>query len=323
MAVGPHQASCLALEPVLLAIAAEWNPIFAQGAIMTANALPFSDQRARVTAGQGAQAVAYDQRGAVATEAVCQKLDDTHYVIDGKRITLPVKVRRARTAFATFVVNAREAQAWIADSGFQIVELWPGTAILQLLGVDYIENDLGDYNEAGVSFFVRQPGAAAGLPVIGTLADMARGKLASYIHLLPVNQDFTMHAGRFIWGYPKWNTGVEIFPEQGQLVTRLTDQGSHVFTLRCPLGGKSTLKEQKQVSLAVRQGRAYKTVGIARGRDVKFRLGGQAPELGDHPIAQWLRRLGLPKRPLMSGTVGQMEMDFGAATSVPVGQSLD
>lgn len=263
------------------------------------------------------------QEGGAESDLVCQKLDETLFTIAGKSIPLPVRVRHARSAFATFAVDAAEAQQWIADTGLQIVEFWPGVAIMQLVGVDYIDNDLGDYNEAGISFFVRQPGIAPGIPVLGALWDMLRGKLASYIHYLPVNQEFTMHAGRFIWGYPKWNTHVEVTPDDGQLLTRVEDQGELVFSLRCPLGGSGTLKDQKQPSLACRQGSVYKTVGIARGKQVKFALGGEAPELGHHPIAYWLRRLGLPKKPLFSGTMGHMEMEFGPASSAPVGQAID
>lgn len=260
--------------------------------------------------------------GGPESDAVCRRIDDTLYDIDGTMISLPVRVRHARSAFATFAVDAREAQAWIADTGLQIVEFWPGVALMQLVGVDYIDNDLGNYNEAGISFFVRQPGVSPGLPVLGAIWDMLRGRLASYIHYLPVNQDFTMHAGRFIWGYPKWNTRVDVQPEDGQLLTRVVDQDQLVFSLRCPLGGTGTLKDQQQPSLACRQGQIHKTVGIARGRQVKFSLGGEAPELGSHPIAYWLRRLGLPKKPLFSGTMGHMEMDFGAAVSAPVGQPI-
>lgn len=261
--------------------------------------------------------------GGPETDAVCSKLDETLFNIDGVNITLPVRVRHARSAFATFLVDAREAQAWIAETGLQIVEFWPGVAIMQLVGVDYVDNDLGNYNEAGISFFVRQPGASPGLPVLGALWDMLRGRLASYIHYLPVDQDFTMHAGRFIWGYPKWNTDVEVVPEEGYLLTRVTDQDRLVFSLRCPLGGTGTLKDQKQPSLACRQGRVYKTVGVARGSQVKFALGGEPPELGNHPIAYWLRRLGLPKKPMFCGTMGHMEMDFGPAVSAPVGQPVE
>jgi hypothetical protein len=47
---------------------------------------------------------------------------------------------------------------------------------------------------------------------------------------------------------------------------------------------------------------------------VKFSLGGEAPILGDHPIADELRKLGLPKKPIFSGSIANIVMDFAAAT---------
>lgn len=265
----------------------------------------------------------YDHaEGGAETDQVCEKLGDSLYRIDGQNVELPVIVRKARNAFATFLVDSKAAQEMITDSGFEIVELWPGKAILQVIGVEYIDNDLGNYHEAGFSFYVRQPGAKKGLPFIGAVVDIVRGKAASYIHLLPVNQDFTKHAGRFIWGYPKWNTDVRIEKQDNMLVTNFCDQGQHVFTLRCKLGGKSKIQNQQQPSLSVRQGITYRTVGIANGSGVNFYLGGEKIELGDHPIADELRKLGLPKKPVFSGTIDNLQMNFGAPVTSTVGVSI-
>ena len=45
------------------------------------------------------------------------------------------------------------------------------------------------------------------------------------------------------------------------------------------------------------------------------RLGGATLQLGTHPIADELRALGLPKRPLASTTIAHMSATFYAATT--------
>jgi len=244
------------------------------------------------------------------TDAVCEKISEQCYLIDSVAINMPVKVREASNAFATFLVNATAAQAWINDTGLEVIEIFPGKAIMQLVGVDYKDNDLGDYNEAGVSFYVRKPGAARGLPVIGALRTFMKGEAVSYIHLLPVDQPFTMHAGRFIWGYPKWVAEIDIDENDRYFETRFSDQGQHVFTFRTKTGGQRALNNQKQPSYGYRGGKLYKTVGIANGEGAQFSLGGEVPVLGDHPIADELRKLGLPKKPIFSGSVARLVMDF-------------
>lgn len=44
---------------------------------------------------------------------------------------------------------------------------------------------------------------------------------------------------------------------------------------------------------------------------VRFRPAGARLRLGDHPYAKELASLGLPKRPMVSGSVGNVEMTFG------------
>ncbi|WP_372750325.1 acetoacetate decarboxylase family protein [Litorivivens sp.] len=246
------------------------------------------------------------------TNSICEKKSDTLYRIKDQDVTLPVKVRRAANAFASFLVNAKAANAWIKESGLEVVEVFPGKAIMQIVGVDYQENDLGDYNEAGISFYVREPGTKKGLPIIGGLRAIMSGTASSYIHLLPVDQEFTMHAGRYIWGYPKWIAEIDFIQSNGRFETRFSDKGKHVFTFRTKGGGKASLKDQKQPSFGYRCGKLYKTIGTANASGVKFSLGGEAPVLGDHPIADELRKLGLPKKPLFSGSIENMEMDFAA-----------
>lgn len=244
------------------------------------------------------------------TDAICEKKSELLYTINGHDIQLPVKVGRASNAFATFLVNAKAAQAWIGDSGLRVIEILPNVAIMQMIGVDYQENDLGDYNEAGISFYVYAPGTKKRLPFFSALSAFRKGEATSYIHELPVDQPFTMHAGRYIWGYPKWIADIDIQQSEDAFETTLTADGQLVFSFRCKAGGTTTMKGQKQPSFGVRNGKIYKTVGIANGSGVTFTLGGEAPKLGDHSIAQRLRELGLPKKPIISGSVAQMDMVF-------------
>ena len=230
----------------------------------------------------------------------------------GKKSACPLRCAKHLTHLQRFWSDAKAAQEWIKDTGLKVIEILPGKAVMQLIGVDYRENDLGDYNEAGISFYVHEPNTKKGLPFFGAIRAFMKGEASSYIHLLPVDQPFTMHAGRFIWGYPKWVTNIDIDENDEFFETRFTDHGQHVFTFRTQTGGKASMRDQTQPSFGFREGKLYKTVGIANGEGAKFSLGGEAPQLGDHPIADKLRDLGLPKKPFFSGSVAQLVMDFEA-----------
>lgn len=262
------------------------------------------------------------EMGEQITEQCCEKLSDSQYRIAERDISLPVNVGDASMLMNIFTVDAGRARALLVDSGFEPVELWPGKALMQLLGVDYRQNDLGDYNEAAIIFPVTTPGQPpVKLPVLGALRRMATGKLDNFVYRMPVDQGFTTHAGRFIWGFPKWVSQVDFEMDEKRARTRFADQGELVFEIQAAAGGKTRVPEQAAPSLAIRNGQAWRTVGSTQGEGLTFRLGGRKPEIGNkHPLALLLRELGLPKRPLCTVSMRRAQMTFPAAEPVKIGQ---
>ena len=65
-----------------------------------------------------------------------------------------------------------------------------------LMLMHYVDGDLGQYLEYGTNVMVNPPGSNA----TGLRALQSAG---AFIHHLPVDQAFTLEAGRSIWGYPK------------------------------------------------------------------------------------------------------------------------
>lgn len=255
------------------------------------------------------------------TDAVCEKLSDSRYRIDGREVSLPVLVNNAAMLMNIYTVDSKKAQALIADTGFRVVELWPGKALMQLLAVDYRENDLGDYNEAAIVFPVLTPGESRPLPLLGGLLRVLRGKLGNYVYRMPVNQSFTTHAGRYIWGFPKWVTEVDIAFTDQRAQGRFSDDGELVFAIAAKTGGRTKAPAQAAPSLAVRAGKAWRTIGTTEGEGLRFSLGGEMPEIGErHPLAKTLRALGLPKKPLCSVSMAKAIMHFDKPETVEIGQ---
>jgi hypothetical protein len=255
------------------------------------------------------------------TNAICQQLDAGHYLIDGQPISFPVVVADASMLMNAYLVDASAAQQLLKGSGFRVLELFPGKAILQLLFVDYRKNDLGDYNEGAILFPVLTPGERKPLPFFGALRRMATGSVGNFVYRMPVDQEFTTHAGRFIWGFPKWVARVDIAFGDKQASGSFYDEGELVYAFSAKAGGSATAKQQRAASLAIRDGKAWKTYGTNTGSGVTFALGGQSPTVGDkHPLALELRALGLPKKPLFSVSIKHTAMEFSAPEAVTIGQ---
>jgi hypothetical protein len=240
------------------------------------------------------------------------------YEIQGRTVTFPVEVRDASGAIAAFLVSSRAANELVGDA-FEIVDFLPGRTLFMLGCIDYRDNDLGDYNEVAMNFFVRLRGASKGFPFIRNIPylsawrAMAGGGMPSYCWKMPVNQSFTRDAGSIIWGFPKTVERVDFdYSRADRFHGLLEMNGQKVFEIDMPRGGDKAQPRTKGLAYSYIEGVPHRTVftqqtsglGVSRGRSVEL-------SLGDHAIADDLRSLGLPRKPLMATWINKMVMEFG------------
>ncbi len=238
------------------------------------------------------------------------------YDFQGREVTLPVFVRQARSAAVTYVVSSDAARNLLPGDGLEIAEVMPGRTLFSISSVDYIDNDLGDYNEVSLAFFVRERGTPAGFPYTGAAYDFVRNRLATYIHRLPVTQSFTREAGEGIWGFPKTVEEIDINVGDESCRTTLSCDGRHVLTLDVPAGGTRRIPDAAMTTYSYIGGRLHRTRFLTGAEQCGFQLAGSTLTLGDHPIADELRALGLPRRPLLSAWLGRMSGRFVAPEPV-------
>jgi hypothetical protein len=246
-----------------------------------------------------------EQGAAVASVAL------SRYVVQGRTVSIPVEVRDATSMSAMFVVSAAAVRRLIPDSRLQVPELFPGRTLCVIAGIEYRDNDLGQYNEVSVAFFVKYGGSRP-LAFFGMVSGFRGGDIGAYIHRLPVTTSFSRDAGRDIWGFPKTVEQIAFEDDARRRACTLAVDGTHVLTLSTIRGGRGRMKDMPQDVYAYRDGVLWKTPSIMGGTSVGMRLGGAALLLGTHPIADELRALGLPKRALMSTWVGSMHARFDA-----------
>ena len=231
------------------------------------------------------------------------------YSIEGRTVAMPVVVRDATSAAATFLVNAAAARRLLPE-GLDVVELLPGRALFSIACIQYCDNDLGNYNEVSLAFFVRRRDEAGGVPWLGAAMALMRSRLATWIWKLPVDQAFTCAAGRGIWGFPKTIEEITFTEPEGRSSCRLVMGGRHVLTMAMARGGSRTLPDASMITYTVIDGRLYRTPFSSGASGVGIHLGGVELALGDHPIANELRALGLPRRAMLGVWLGKMHGRF-------------
>ena len=232
-------------------------------------------------------------------------------VIQGKLVEFPVEVRHATTGSATYLVPAGAARRLLPLSEIDVAELLPGKALFSLAIIDYRDNDLGDYNEVSVALFVRPRDRSAGIPYLGTMIDLVRNRLGTYIVHLPVNQSFTCEAGSTIWGFPKTVQEIEFDYRADRASCTLVYDGQHALTLSLPRGGNRSLPETTMTGYTTIEGVVHTNEFTSGAEGFGIKLGGAELELGTGLIADQLRSLGLPKKAIMTTWMEKMYASFG------------
>jgi hypothetical protein len=240
----------------------------------------------------------------------------TVHTIAGTSLTMPVRVRTAHQHTAMFLVDADAAQRMVHPSGLQVCRFGRGAAraMAVLMLMRYEDTDLGQYWEYGTNIMVNPPGTP------GATGVRALPSAGAYVHHLPVDQSFTLEAGRTIWGYPKVLGDFAIRDGRGAFGFDLTIEGRLVLSMDfrpgLPVPAALSAKPQVHNTYSHLDGVTRETAGEMVLSGVRYRAGGVGLRLGTHPYAAELAALGLPKRALVSSSAANVDMTFADARVV-------
>jgi hypothetical protein len=88
--------------------------------------------------------------------------------------------------------------------------------------------------------------------------------------------------------------------------------GQHVLTMTMARGGTRTIPDATMTTFTYLDGRLHRTAFASGASGVGIHLGGVELALGDHPLAEELRALGMPRRALLGVWLGKMHGRFEA-----------
>ncbi|MDD9369205.1 MAG: acetoacetate decarboxylase family protein [Acidimicrobiales bacterium] len=222
------------------------------------------------------------------------------YEIAGRTVTMPCMVRDASAGTAMFDVDLAAARA-LVPAPFVPVETADGRCQLVIAVIDYRDNDLGDYLEVGLTFFVTPDGDSA-------------ESAGTFITRLPVDQAFTCEAGRTIWGFPKTVEDIVLDRTDSSATCELRMDGELVLRLTLPRGGSDEMPPMPMTSYTIIGGAPHATAFTQGGQGSQVVAGGDGVtiELGEHPVAKELAALGLPAPAQMSTWTEHMQGRFEA-----------
>ena len=213
----------------------------------------------------------------------------------GVRIGLPVRYYDWSAIMAHFPAPAAKVRELLPSDKLKPALLMPGTAIVSFVAFEYREiADVAPYNEFGIMVPVLYE-PAVNIPGLPLLFPHWFRRFGLYIHHLPVTTQEAYDFGVEIWGYPKFVAEIS-FKDVGEMRRcRLRAEGKDIMTLEVKkLATRSRL--MNYYSYTVKDGQLLRTLIQPQGQQgiTRFR-GGASYTLGDHPIAEELRALGMGK----------------------------
>lgn len=193
---------------------------------------------------------------------------------------------------ALFMAPMARLKALMPSRRMQPLRITPWHGVISISAMEFRDSDIGPYNEVGISIPFTLDKAS---PVFTGILRKIPAELYVYIHRLPVTTEIAMALGVEFAAYPKFLADIE-FERQGDWVTcRLAEQDDHILTLTGRVLELQKIPRSRSHYFTTRGGRLLRSEGMTSSR-----MSGQSRssadvrlELGDHPMAQELKGLGL------------------------------
>ena len=221
----------------------------------------------------------------------------------GARIGLPVRYYDWSWINALFPAPAAKVQRLLPSKKMKPVLAMPGIAMVALTAMEYRKiADVAPYNEFSIAIPVQfEPTFnIPGLPLFfhPLLSPRRYRKFGMYVHHLPVTTQTARDFGVEIWGYPKFIAEIS-FEDVGEMRRcQLCAEKKNIVTLDI----KKSATKPRSINFytyTVKDGKILRTLVQTQGEYSITRFpGGASYTLGDHPIAEELKALGMGKTAL-------------------------
>ena len=213
---------------------------------------------------------------------------------------LPINYKKDDLFGLYFSASAAKVQAQMPSDKLFPILLPNGRAIVAIFAFNYIETDIGTYGEVAVAL----PAVYGKKPASGSLAAALEARYPGFgvlVYHLPVTKEEARDAGRGQWGYTKFIADMDFTftPEYSRC--QMYEEEQLILDLKVMRRGICMRDSNPLITYSVLEGDLIKTTIPQRGiRSLTTRTNGSVLELGQHPVSQSIRDLGVAQKPFMA-----------------------
>jgi hypothetical protein len=224
----------------------------------------------------------------------------TEVTVGKQTAELPILYFRDDAFGLFFTAESAKVRAVLPSDRLHPVQLPGGRALVAIFAFNYIETTIGPYGELAVA-----PLAVYGTrPPIGAVPALLEAGYPGFgmvvLHL-PVTGTLARDGGRELWGYTKFVADMNFTNTPEYQQCRLGEEAAHILTLRVARAGFVRRDSKPMITYSVLDGRLIRTT-IPHRAVYRTAVGskGSFLELGDHPMADSIKALGLSQKPMMT-----------------------
>ncbi|MFC1890335.1 acetoacetate decarboxylase family protein [Thermodesulfobacteriota bacterium] len=220
-------------------------------------------------------------------------------VLGDASFDLPILYYRDDLFLAFFPADLKRVRRFLPAESLRPVSPYPGKALVGVAAFNYIETSIGPYGEVAVAIpVVHRVPAPSLLPVI--LESRYPG-FGLFVMHLPVTTLLAREAGRGVWGYPKFTADMHFANSPETALCEMSEGGRHILTLKVAKGGLVMTDNRPLVTYTIMGTDLVRTEVAVRGiYQMRLRPPDSMLTLGNHPVAETVRELGVDPRPLVT-----------------------
>jgi hypothetical protein len=220
--------------------------------------------------------------------------------IGGQPGKTPTFYYDGRGMTAVFPARYRALRDLMPDPSYVPARLAPGLGVMAIACLEYLDTDVGPYNELLIGVPLNEPPFRANLPGRALAQATRRGKQPSFVWQLPVTTDVALRGGIDFYNFPKFIAAIDFSETTDAGRCRLAEGKEHILTLS---GERIATPRRARVDHFLRlwmdgqpQAAHFRINQLAVGST--SRRTAAALELGErHPIARELDRLLVSRKP--------------------------
>jgi hypothetical protein len=237
------------------------------------------------------------------------------------RILLPIAFHRSESFQGVFTADLEAVRRILPGESLQPVRVAAGRAAFAVSSVRYLEATYQDanggtravvpYGEVFIGPLVTEEPAPPVIPLFTN-----NPPVGIFVLHLPVTTREARDVGRVLWGMAKFVADMAFEDAIHRQSVSLSEGDKSIMELTVRAGGRREVSRTQFVSYSVLRGQLIRTVVPVLAHR-QWQLGSHGSlSLGDHPVADELRRLELSPAPFLTETVVQQRLVMPIGTAI-------